>query len=149
VGSSMDSLFYWLGAVVFFWSLVCLAFLLGIAAYRRGTSPRPRRGGYVKPPASSGQSRGIPFTTPLIQSAEGYSSSSTARGSLSAEEATRLEQAWGNRYSALIDCGCAEAGSPGLPRQAADSEVTAGVTATGEATARYVGSDGVTYYLPA
>ena len=149
MGTGIDDAFFWLGAVVFYWSVACILLLLAVAAYRRGTSPRPRRGGYVKPPASSGQSRGIPFTTPLIQSAEGYSSSSTAPGRLLAEEAIRRAQARLSKPGAPGDCGCSEVGSHGLPPQAADFEVTAGVTSTGEATARYVGSDGVTYYLPA
>jgi hypothetical protein len=115
VGTGIDDLFFWLGAVVFFWSLLCAAALVALWGWRRSVIRARPPGGSATPAASNAPSLISQYTTLGTRTRVGYSSSSTEPGSLSAEEATRREQAWGNRYGELGDCGCNEAGSPGLP----------------------------------
>ena len=115
MGTGFDDLFFWLGAVVFWWSLVCLMALVLLWGWRREATRAPRRGGYVtqrvstamSPPTGTGSTHRMGMV---------FSSSSEPGRALADRLGTGHRPPRRNNAGEPIPCGCNEAGSPGLNR---------------------------------
>lgn len=106
----------WLPAV---WC-VPLLFSCCLLLRTHGHGPGRRRGGYIKPPASSTRSPETP-TRLATRIAEATSSSSGGRGVLSEAEEIRSLQALRSSGTGRGSSGAALAGRLGLPPEDADS----------------------------